>query len=142
MQRVTPGISNAFGPVEEEIAKAFLPALFEGVGNGPPGREITRLPVKQAGMALPDPTQTAPENCWAIFRIARPRALQTLAGLREYVGTCRSYHTYGNIFNKTYCSVLSHVQIDRPPTSKSAAANIGSASLFNKYLGYQCSLIL
>ena len=62
VQWVNPGISDAFGPVEEEIAKAFLPALFEGVGDGPPGREITRLPVKQAGMALPDPTQTAPEN--------------------------------------------------------------------------------
>ena len=37
MQRVTPGISNAFGPVEEEIAKAFLPALFEGSGTVPRG---------------------------------------------------------------------------------------------------------
>ena len=54
VQRVTPGISNAFGVVKEEIAKAFLPALFEGAGDGAPGREITRLPVKQAGMALPD----------------------------------------------------------------------------------------
>ena len=62
VQRVTPGISNAFGLVEEEIAKAFLPALFEGAGDGAPGREITHLTVKQAGMALPDPTQTAPEN--------------------------------------------------------------------------------
>ena len=55
VQRVTPGISNAFGPVEEEIAKAFLPALFEGEGDGAPGREITRLPVKQAGIDIPDP---------------------------------------------------------------------------------------
>ena len=62
VQRITPEISNAFGPVEEEIAKAFLPALFEGAKDGTPGREITRLPVKQAGMAIPDPTQTAPEN--------------------------------------------------------------------------------
>ena len=62
MQRVTPGIGNEFRPVEEEIAKAFLPALFEGVGDGALGREITRLPVKQAGMALPDPKLTAPEN--------------------------------------------------------------------------------
>ena len=46
VQRVTPGIGDAFGPVEEEIAKAFLPALFEGVGDGAPGRAITRLPVK------------------------------------------------------------------------------------------------
>ena len=27
-----------------------------------PGRGVTRLPVKQAGLALPDPSQTAPEN--------------------------------------------------------------------------------
>ena len=58
----TPGVGDAFGPVEEEIAKAFLLALFEGVGDGAPGREITRLTVKQAGTALPDPTQMAPEN--------------------------------------------------------------------------------
>ena len=66
MQQVTPGIGDAFGPVEEDIAKAFLPELFEGVGDGAPGRAITRLPVKQVGMALPDPTWTAPEN-WHAF---------------------------------------------------------------------------
>ena len=62
MQQVTPGIGDAFGPVEEEIATTFLPELFEGVGDGAPGRAITRLPVKQAGLALPDPTRTAPDN--------------------------------------------------------------------------------
>ena len=65
VQRVTLGIGDVFGTVEEEIAKAFLLALFEGVGEGAPGRAITRLPVKQAGMALPDPTRTAPENLLA-----------------------------------------------------------------------------
>ena len=30
-------------------------------------------------------------ECWAIFRIARPMDLRTLAGRREYVGTYRSY---------------------------------------------------
>ena len=62
VQRVTTGIGDAFVPVEEEIAKAFLPELFEGVGDGAPGRATTLLPVKQAGMTLPDPTRTAPEN--------------------------------------------------------------------------------
>ena len=66
VQRITPGIGDAFGPVEEEIAKAFLPALFEGVGDGAPRRAITGLLVKQAGMALPDPTRTAPEN-WQAY---------------------------------------------------------------------------
>ena len=62
VQRVTPGIRDAFGPVEEDIAKAFLLELIEGVGEGAPGRDITHLPVKLAGMALPDLTLTAPEN--------------------------------------------------------------------------------
>ena len=62
MQRVTPGIVDAFGPVEEEIATAFLPELCKGVGEGEIGRSITRLPVKQAGLALLDPTWTAPDN--------------------------------------------------------------------------------
>ena len=38
LQRVTPGIDNAFRPVEEEIAKAFLPELFVGAGDGDLGR--------------------------------------------------------------------------------------------------------
>ena len=62
VQRVTLGIGNAFGPVEEEIKKAFIPELFHGVGYGAPGKAITRLPVKQEGMALPDPTRKAPDN--------------------------------------------------------------------------------
>ena len=65
MQRVTPGIGDAFGPAEEEIKTAFLPELFRGVVDGAPGREINRLPVKQAEMALPDPTRTAPDNLQA-----------------------------------------------------------------------------
>ena len=62
MQRVTPGIGDAFGSVEEEINTAFIPELFHDVGDGAPGTEITRLPMKQAGLALPDPTRTAPDN--------------------------------------------------------------------------------
>ena len=62
VQRVTPGIGDAFVPVEEEISTAFLRELFEGMGDGAPGRAITRLPVKQAGIALPYLTRTAPDN--------------------------------------------------------------------------------
>ena len=79
MQRVTLGIGDVFVPVEEEIAKAFLPALFEGVGDGVPGRAIIRLPVKQAGMALPDPTRTAPEN-WQASCIITGHLVSALKG--------------------------------------------------------------
>ena len=39
-----------------------MPALFEGLGEGEPVQGVTRLLVKQAVLALPDPTLTAPEN--------------------------------------------------------------------------------
>ena len=62
MQRVTPGIGDAFRPVEKALWETFLPALFQGLRDGAPGRGFTRLPVKQAVLALPKPTKTAPEN--------------------------------------------------------------------------------
>ena len=60
MQRVTPGISNAFGPVEKALRENFVLAFFEGLEEGAPERGVTRLPVKQAGLDLPDPTLMAP----------------------------------------------------------------------------------
>ena len=65
VQRVTPGIGDAFGPVEKVLRETFVPALFEGLGEGVPERGVTCLSVKQAVLALPKPTQTAPENCTA-----------------------------------------------------------------------------
>ena len=79
MQRVNPGIGDAFGPVEEEIATAFLPALFEGVRDRLPGREINRLQVKQAGLDLTDPTQTAPDN-WQVSCVITGHLVSALRG--------------------------------------------------------------
>ena len=62
MQRVTPGVAEAFGPVEESLWEIFFLALFKGLREGVPERKNTRLPVKQAGLPLPDPVQTAHEN--------------------------------------------------------------------------------
>ena len=62
MPRVTPDIGDAFSPVEEALRETFLPDLFQGLGEGVSGRGFTCLIVKQLGLALLDPTQTAPEN--------------------------------------------------------------------------------
>ena len=62
VQRVTPGVGESFGPVEKALREIFVPSFFKGLREGVPEREIIRLPVKQAGLALPDPIQTAPEN--------------------------------------------------------------------------------
>ena len=48
MQWVTPGIGNAFRPVETALKETFVPALFVGLGDGVTERGVTRLPVKQA----------------------------------------------------------------------------------------------
>ena len=65
VQRVTPGVGAAFGPVEEALREVFVLALFRGLTEGLTTRENTRLPVKQAGLAILDPVKTAPENCTA-----------------------------------------------------------------------------
>ena len=62
MQRFTPDIGDAFGPVEQALREAFIPALFQGLGEGTTGRGVTRLSMKQTVLALPDPIKTAPEN--------------------------------------------------------------------------------
>ena len=79
MQWVTPGKGDVFGPVEEEIATAFLQALFEGVVDGAPGRAITRLSVKQAGLDLPYPTRTSPDN-WQASCVITGHLMSALRG--------------------------------------------------------------
>ena len=62
MQHITHKIREAFGPVEQVLQDAFILDLFMVMGKVVPRREFNRLPVKQAGLVLPDPTKTAPEN--------------------------------------------------------------------------------
>ena len=62
LQHITPGIGPVFQPVEDELRGAFLPALFKGGTSQIPRREVTGMPVKQAGVFFPDTTQTAGAN--------------------------------------------------------------------------------
>ena len=52
----------SFQAVEDELRDTFLPALFQGGTYPIPGRAITGLPFKQAGIALPNPTQNMGAN--------------------------------------------------------------------------------
>ena len=81
MQRVTPGIGDAFGLVEKALRENFVLSLFEGLGDSVPERGVTRLPVKQAVLDLPDPTQTDPANWTASCVIT----LHLVAALRGQV---------------------------------------------------------
>ena len=51
--------------MEEKLWDTFLPALFQGDTSQISGREITNLPVKQAGIALPKTIHTAGEKLTA-----------------------------------------------------------------------------
>ena len=55
VQRVNPGIYMVFQAVEDELRDKFLPELFQGATSQIPGRAITGIPYKQAGIALYDP---------------------------------------------------------------------------------------
>ena len=53
------------------------------MGEGAPERGVTRLPVKQAGLALPDPTKTAHEN-WTASCVITGHLVEALRGQEEF----------------------------------------------------------
>ena len=65
--------------METALKETFVPALLEGLGDGVPERGITCLSVKQAGLALPDPTQTAPDN-WQASCVITGHLVSALRG--------------------------------------------------------------
>ena len=83
MQRVTPGVGDSFGPVEEALKETFVSNFLEDLREGVPERGVTRLPVKQAGLALSDPSQTAPEN-WTAYCVITGHLVAALRGQVEF----------------------------------------------------------
>ena len=60
LQRTTPCDPKVFQPLEQVMAEQFIPALFQLAHEHPhfPARALTQLPLKQAGLALPNPVTT------------------------------------------------------------------------------------
>ena len=83
VQRVTLGIGDAFGPVEKALWETFVSELFEGLGEGEPERGVTHLTVKQAGLALLDPTLIAPEN-WTASCVITGHLVASLRGQVDF----------------------------------------------------------
>ena len=62
LQRVVPDMGPAFQPLEEALCEVFLPALLQ---EEPPGTLLDSfcdLPVRLAGIGIPNPILTAPVN--------------------------------------------------------------------------------
>jgi hypothetical protein len=63
VQRVTKGIGPKFASIEQTLAKTFLPTLFgNGYDNDDPWSALAGLPVKWAGLVIPDPTTLVQPN--------------------------------------------------------------------------------
>ena len=60
-----------------------MPSLFHGLQEGVSERGFTRLPVKQVRLALPDPSQTAPEN-WTASYVITGHLVAALRGQVEF----------------------------------------------------------
>lgn len=64
VQRVCNGIGNSFGAVQEAITGSFLPSLFgeTSMDNSDICIRLAGLPVKHAGLAILDPTESSEVN--------------------------------------------------------------------------------
>ena len=69
--------------MEESLQETFLPALFQGLVEGAPGRGVTRLPVKQAGLSLPYPRNMATEN-WTASCVITCQLVASLRGQVDF----------------------------------------------------------
>ena len=67
----------------EALQDTFLPALFQGLGEEAPGRGVTCLLVKQAGLDLLDPMKTAPEN-WTASCVITGHLVAALRSQEEF----------------------------------------------------------
>jgi hypothetical protein len=79
LQRVTEGLSKEFQDIEQALQWEFLPALFgDEIANGLPGL-LAGLPVKKAGLAIPNPILSADSN-WTASMVICGHLIVALQG--------------------------------------------------------------
>ena len=83
MQRVIKGVGESFPAIEQEMSQTFLPALFDDVIEGNPRRELACLPIKFAGLSLPDPVESADWNYQASI-LSSTHILSAFRGVQEF----------------------------------------------------------
>ena len=83
LQRVTNGLSNEFKVVEEALAENFLPSLFGTGLKCKTKRQLAYPPVKQAGLALPNPL-TMVESNWKASTLICGHFITGLRGTPDF----------------------------------------------------------
>ena len=68
--------------MEDELHDALLPSLFKGSKYHIPRRAVTYLSVKQAGIAQPNPTQTAGSK-WEVSYVITGQHVAALRSMAE-----------------------------------------------------------
>ena len=72
-----------FQEVEDDLQEKLLQDLFQGATSHIPWRAITSLPAKQAGIALPNPTQILRAN-WTVYCVITGHLVTALSGTAEF----------------------------------------------------------
>jgi hypothetical protein len=87
VQRVVKDVGEELQGVERAIARTFLPALFDDRydDESNPWRSLAALPVKHAGLALPNPTTSANSNYEASILVCS-HLLAAFRGVEELDG--------------------------------------------------------
>ena len=81
MQRVVQECGDLFEPVEEMICDKFLPQLL-GSEFTPEDRAVFALPIKFAGLGIPNPTTTA-KNAFRTSKRAASHLTDAISGQGE-----------------------------------------------------------
>ena len=78
LQRVLPNAGPSFAPVEVALADTFLPALLQEIAPASPAqRALQALPVRRAGLGVPDPQLTA-ASCFTASQACTAELTRTL----------------------------------------------------------------
>ncbi len=92
LQRLRKDYGETFNEVERAISQVFIPALFDDeLDDDDPRHQLTCLPVKHAGLAMPDATLSAKSNYDTNTLIHGHYLYQALIGATTFLSSDHVY---------------------------------------------------
>jgi hypothetical protein len=107
LERVTKEIGPVFASIKQTLAKTFLPTLFfNEYDDDDPRRALAGLPIRWAGLAIPDPTTSAQPNYEASILLCS-HILAAFLGVDVFRSTdhaAKSESSLNNLASKMSCN--------------------------------------